>query len=563
MRIRGVDVLVRLQRRAQEHLDPRLGVAAGNFGLERDPLGILRYSVLTFELDEATEQHLLTTFLGDRFATWDQSPTNQRIKLASVVSGAFLDRFRSFRRNDVIEPFGFDPLAYMRYRDDSTFEETRLYGGGMTLPPAGMSEPSLSAFKTTLASGEEPPSWRLGILDALRTAKRGLAAPALIVALGALETEFNTYFASEWRGTSRKTTREAADELGSTKRNLKTIEDVLRDGDLRQKIAAYVSRQSLDANWEIGLSLTIDARNDAVHGGIQVPTRIALRHIQAIGTFLEEQHAVISHVPPPRRSRVLDAFEEATNSAPPVNLERVVDQYLVPHGLDIIVYSDSASRPKGPLADEYGRTLVAWLPLLDSTTTPDKLALMLSRMAIAFSLRYLGRIPRARVGDIPFDDWSGGFSAIAWTLTHAVWEIGIDKFLEAEGMATAISSDIDNRATAIRRRFSPPYEEPAPRSAAEYTAHVELARVAAVVSRNRQTRLIEHVSRVAPHVADRARACLELLGRVDLEDAESVRDSLVCLHDRSPMLLASVVIAEPEAGLLHGNGLTPNPQPIP
>jgi hypothetical protein len=170
-------------------------------------------------------------------------------------------------------------------------------------------------------------------------------------------------------------------------------------------------------------------------------------------------------------------------------------------------------------------------------------------------------VPRARVGDIPFDDWSGGFSAVAWAITLAVWEIGIDKVLEAEGMTTEISSDIDRRATAVRRRFSPPYEEPAPRSVAAYTAHVELARIAAVVSRTRQTRLLDHVTRVAPHVADRARPCLDLLGSVDLEDAESVRDALVCLHDRSPMLLGSVVVVEPEAGLLHGNGLTPNLQP--
>jgi hypothetical protein len=425
-----------------------------------------------------------------------------------------------------------------------------------------MGEPALTLFKTMLTGDEEPLPWRLSILDALRTAKRGLAAPALIGALGALETALNTYFASDWRGTTRKTTREAADELGLTKRNLKTIEDVLRDGDLRRKIEAYVKRHSIDPNWEIGLNLAIDARNDAVHGGVQVPTRFALRHIQAIGTFLEEQGNVFSHIPAPRRPRVLDSFEEATNATPPENLERVVDRFLVPHDLDIIAYSDSASRPKGPLADEYGRTLVAWLPLLDSTTTSDKLSLVLARIAVAYSLRYDGRMPRARSGDLPFEDWGGGFSAIAWELTRAVWEIGIDKLLGAEGMTTAILSDIDDRATAIRRRFSLPYDEPAPRTVAAYTAHVELARIAAVVSRKRQTRLLDHVSRVAPHVADRARACLELLGRVDLEDAESVRDALVRLHDRSPMLLASVVIAEPEAGLLHGNDLTPNPQPI-
>ena len=106
IQIRGTDVLVGLQRREQEHLDPRLGIAAGRFGLERDPLGILRYSVLTFELKEAAERNLLAAFFGDRFSTWAQSPSEQRKKLAEIVSGAFLDRFRSFRRNDVIEPFG-------------------------------------------------------------------------------------------------------------------------------------------------------------------------------------------------------------------------------------------------------------------------------------------------------------------------------------------------------------------------------------------------------------------------------------------------------------------------
>jgi hypothetical protein len=322
---------------------------------------------------------------------------------------------------------------------------------------------------------------------------------------------------------------------------------------------AFVSRRSLDPNWEQALNLAIDARNDAVHGGITLPSSSALRHIRAVGIFLDEQHLALSHVAPPGRPRILDAFAEATATAPPQSLERVVDQFFVPHGLDAILYSDSATRPKGPAAYEYGRAIVVWLPLHDPSMTPERLALRLARIAIEFSLRYQGRTPRGKVGDLPFDDWSEGFAAVAWELTRAVWEIGIDRVLEAEGMGAAISSDIDDRATALRRRFSRPYEKSPPRSVLGYTVHAELARVSAVVTRNRQDRLIAHVAQVDADVADRARGCLQLLAGVNLEDHASIRDALICLHDRSPMLLASVVVLEPETGALFGNGLASGP----
>jgi hypothetical protein len=563
MRIQGIALRISHERIEQEHLDPRLGGSSGYFGFEHDPLGLLRYSVLSFDLDDEAERRLLEASLGDRLSTWRLSPTARRAKLAMVVCGAFLDHFRSVGRDERIELLGADPLAYIRYQDDRDFSEIRLYGGGITSPAAGMAEDTLTSFEAELNRNNDPPAWRLAVLDAFRTARRGLAAPALISALGALETALNAYFAAVWRGAARRTTREAAEELAISPRRSKTIEDVLREGDLRKKIAAFVRRLSVDPNWELALNLAIDARNDAVHGGITVPLGSTLRHIRAIGTFLEEQQLMLLAVAAPVRPRILDSFLEATEVVAPPSLERVVDRFLVPFGLDAILYNDSPTRLKGPAVDEYGRTIVVWMPLHHPMMTPERLALHLARIAIAFSLRYQGRIPRARVGELPFYDPSGGFATVAWEFTRAVWEIGIDGVLEAEEMGDAIAADINDRAAELRRRFNPPYDEPPPRTLLDYTSHVEVARVATVVSPSRQNRLLERIEAVAPPVAQRARRCMPLLAQVDLEDHDSIREALVCLHDDAPMLLASVVVVDPETRLLYGNGLVPNPQPQP
>jgi hypothetical protein len=88
-----------------------------------------------------------------------------------------------------------------------------------------------------------------------------------------------------------------------------------------------------------------------------------------------------------------------------------------------------------------------------------------------------------------------------------------------------------------------------------FTAHVELARVAAVLSQPRRHRLLTQIAANAPAVAQRARSCVDVLAAVNLEEPATIRDALICLHDQSPMLLASVVVAEPETGCLFGDGV--------
>lgn len=559
---------INIQHELVEHgrYDERLGGRTGSFGFERDPVGLLRYSRLRLTVDEDGVKRLERAFFGDLLQRREVDPAANRVQVAVAVCNQFLDVYRSTTFKPSVEPIGTGSLARVRYRSDRHFLDSSLYGGGMTLKRAGLVPDVLKAFMTDLTTGTEPPPYRLAILDALRAGERGSANGALVSALGALESALDTYFASRWRGRSpRSTVDQARVDVDLVRRKgIHTLDDVLKASNLKPKLDRFCAIESVDESEKQGVVRAIEARNDAVHGGISIPEPQAQIHIAAAGDFLENQTGPAARaLPTSPNPRLLDAFTEVTGSPVPPALEAIVQRYLVDQRLDAVMYSADASTLHAPIVDYYGRSMVVLIPFHESKyKNPNHLALVLARMVVFFALIAVGVTPRARVGDL-----AGGlhvrrsvYEFVASQLTRAVWESAIDRLLTVEGMTVAIDADIADRASTLRKEFKAPYVPPATLSAAGFLQHVELTRIAAALDHRKRERLLQTVSKAAPNVADRARRSLPALLAADLGNSVTLRTALIDLHDASDMLLASVVIFDASTGGLYGVGLTPNPQ---
>jgi hypothetical protein len=544
-----------IQHELIEHgrYDDRIGGQTGRFGLERDPAGLLRYSRLRFTIDDAGIQRLERAFFGDLLQQRGTESTVIRTQVAVAICNHFLDVYRANTFNHRIEPIGTGSLARVRYNSDRHIDDNSLYGGGWTLPRVGLVHDALTAFMAELATGTSVPAYRLTILDALRAVERG-ANGALVSALGALESELDAYFAARWRGsTPRSTVASAITEVDTRrKRGLHTLDDVLKAANLQPKLDRFCALASVDPWEKEGVVRAIEARNDAVHGGLSIPAFLARTHIVAVGDFLENQTGQATKaLPKSPNPRILDAFEEATGTPPPLALETIVKRYLVDQQLDAVVYSVDLKTSRVPISDHYGRNMVARIPFDDPLyKDPDHAALIVARMVIFFSLAAVGMTPRARVGDLagPLQGHRAAYELVASELTRAVWETAIDRLIAAEGLTFAIDADITNRAQQLRKDFKAPYAVPPTLSPAGFLQHVELARVAAALDPKKRERLLQTVNKTAPNVAARARKALPALLAAELGDPITLRSALVDLHDASDMLLGSVVAFDPSTG---------------
>jgi len=566
--VQGESLVIQHRIVEHEYIDQRLGEVPRKIGFrDEDPAGLLRYSRLSFQLDSATIQRLEHAFFSDLLQQRGTTPTMLRAQVAVAICNHFLDIYRATSFKSWVSPIGTGTLTRVRYTDSHNHEDLGLYGGGTTLAPVGLTMPVHQTFMQTLAKGEEPPRYRLEILDALRAGQRGIANGALITAIGALETALDAYFAARWRGATpvASIASASADVSVTRKSGVNTLDDVLRAGNLGPKLDSFCIFESVAAGEKAGVMRCIDARNDAVHGGIAVPAPLARTLIATIGDFLDHQVGPRTvALPKSPRARILDAYIEATGAVPPQALQIAVQRCLITQHLDAIMFSDHPKSPVGTMANYYGRTMVAIIPFQDHAfKNPDHVALILARMMAMFSIRAVGIAPRARVGRLPgpLRPLASAYDRVASEITKAVWETAVDQQLSADGMATAISIDIANRELQLRKMFAAPYTSPPTLSAAGFLEHVELARVAASLGIPRGTRLIQNVAQTAPNAAARARRALASLDAVDLHKGATLRAALIELHDSSDMLYGSVEILDPASGMLYGDGLTPNPQP--
>jgi hypothetical protein len=534
----------------QPHLDPRLvGISDGNFGFQQeDTAGLLRYSQLRFSLDQSAIERLERAFFGSVLQERTLTAPDVRAQVAVAVCNYFIDIYRSATLKHWVEPVANGSVAFVSYQDDSTTDNVRLYGGFITTRRTGLRMDVLKDVMADLEAGAEPPAYRLAILDAMHAADRQGSNGALVSALGALETALDAYFAARWRGTTPKTTIQAAiaELCPRRKRGHHTLDDLLKVSDLRPKLAKFCALESVGFWEEQGVADAIEARNDAVHGGISIPAPVALDHIRTVGNFLESRVGpALAALPKPAQSRILEAFTEAMQVPAPQALVTIVQRDLVGRDLDAVLYSVPASTPGAPLSSFYGRTMVARFPFDDPSYTPDRVALVLGRMLIFFSLRTVGVTPSARLGNLPpvLESNRAGYVRMVSDLTRAVWETGTDHKIAAEGLASAIDNDMSARAANLLQIFRAPYSPPPALSDVAFMEHVELARVAAALKDNNRQALLRRVANTAPSVVSRAQQCIGALQAVDLAYPQSVRAALLTVRDNAGAPLGIVEVS--------------------
>jgi hypothetical protein len=534
----------------QPHLDPRLvGISGGNFGFQQeDTAGLLRYSQLRFSLDQFAIERLERAFFGSLLQERALAAHDVRAQVAVAVCNYFLDIYRSATLKHWVESVAQGSVAFVSYQDDSTTDNVRLYGGFITTRRTGIRMDVLQNIMTDLETGVDPPAYRLAILDAMHAADRQGSNGALVSALGALETALDAYFSGRWRRTTPKTTIQAAiaELCPRRKRGHHTLDDILKASDLRPKLAKFCALESVGFWEEQGVADAIEARNDAVHGGIAIPPPLALDHIRMVGNFLESRVGpALAEFPKPAQPRILEAFTEAMRAPAPQALISIVQRDLVGRDLDAIVYSVPASTPGAPLSSFYGRTMVARFPFDDRTNTPDRVALVLGRMLIFFSVRAVGVTPGAKLGNLPsvLEPNRAGYVRMVSDLTRAVWEIGADRKIAAEGLTSVIDNDMSARAANLRQMFRTPYTPPPALSDVAFMEHVELARVTAALNDNKRQSLLRQVATAAPAVVSRAQQCIEALQAVNFADPQSVRAALLTVRDNAGAPLGIVEVS--------------------
>jgi hypothetical protein len=534
----------------QPHLDPRLvGISDGDFGFQQeDTAGLLRYSQLRFSLDQSAIERLERAFFGSLLRERATTARDVRVQVAVAVCNYFLDIYRSATLKHWVEPVALGSVAFVNYQDDSTTDSVRLYGGLITTRRTGLHIEVLKDVMADLEASVEPPAYRLAILDAMHAADRQGSNGALVSALGALETALDAYFAARWRGTATKTTIKAAiaELCPRRKRGHHTLDDVLKASDLRPKLTKFCALEPVGFWEEKGVADAIEARNDAVHGGIAIPPPLTLDHIRTVGNFLESRVGpALAALPKPAQPRILEAFTEAMQVPAPQVLVTIVERDLVGRDLDVVLYSVPAGTPRAPLLSFYGRTMVVRFPFDDRSYTPDRVSLVLGRMIVFFSLRAVGVTPSARLGNLPsvLEPNRAGYVRMVSDLTRAVWETGADYKIAAEGLASAIDNDMSTRAASLRQMFRAPYSSPHPLSDVAFMEHVELARVAAALSAKRRNSLLQRVATTAPLVVTRARQCIATLHAVDLTEPQSVRAALITVRDNAGAPLGIVEVS--------------------
>lgn len=563
--IRGAKVTIAHAMVEHEQLDPRVGSVTGSFGFALDQFGILRHSRLSFMLGVSELEQLERSFFGALFRKRSLDAQTIKIQVALAVANHFLDKYRSVTKIPYVRPLSEGDLARLTFTDESTRAEIRLYGGGITLPIAGLSESARTQFAQTLAAEDEPYPFELDALDAIWAAKSGRPREAETLAVGALESALDFYFSRSWRSSIPLVDRvaTAADELDVNRSKKKpkhfTVEDVLRDAGVGKKLDAFARRSQLDNTTESRIRRAIETRNVVVHGGMSVPATMAEEHASQIAAFLRQDltPALEHDSPPLAKAEFLYAFEEATGTSSPDGLQEIGEDYLGSRSVNALLYHEREA-DLGASSEHFGTIMVMRVPFTSPQMTPEHVSLLLAQMIVHFSHRFQGTFALAQVApQLPFEEARPYWFVIAQELNKAVWDVAVDRAIMTHGLINEVQTDIQGRADQLRAFYNSSYAPPGGGEVRNHAEYMRLARIAAVLPETQRADLLASVAEVAPRVAAQAQSGLTALENVSFDDPGTILKALVQLHDAS-LILASVAVYDPLTERFYGAGVNPD-----
>lgn len=290
--------LISTKVRTQDTLDPRLGGIEGNFGFVRDQMGLLRFTTLEGTFTEKELKTLDHVLGGGRFLSRGVSNIEIQAQLVLMLFNHFLERYRVATRKLDIRSVGEWDLASMRVEDNNHSALIRLYGGGITLPIAGLSAEYQDRVKQSLAAPNRPSEYELNALQAAYALDNGTPSEAILLAAGALELATDVYLARLWRTSDPpEDVKKAAELINAVYgKSLRTIDDVLEKGAISNKLKCDPIAKLVEAaNARESLENALYVRNLVAHSGVRVPTHQARQHVEAMTSFVLDQLAPAIH----------------------------------------------------------------------------------------------------------------------------------------------------------------------------------------------------------------------------------------------------------------------------
>jgi len=545
----------------REVFDPRIGgITAGSFGLTRDQFGALRYSKLTIDIDDETLAEIGAVLTDNARSFLRADDSQGKAKVALAIFNRFLDKYRVATRKLDITAIGPWDLALLRFDDGRNSGEFRLYGGGITLPVVGLAPTAHQRFIDNLADPEPSANFELAAVDAMRALDNRQTLESIVAGIGALEAALDLYFGRTWRLSNPCVLPPAAATqlgvtIGSKNPGVYTLEDVLEKATVHQKVRAFAVAPGISDEQRNGLFQAIYLRNLAVHGGVRVPVGKAKRHVEKlVGFVLDELTPRIrAECPTLPRAELLYACDEALGNDCSPDLQQIVDTYLTPHGLTAKLYNQRHERNE-MTSERFGDTLVLKISFQDFT--PDQKNLFIAQALLHHYLERRGDVAHAQVTDDPAEeDRRPFFEHVASAMTRTVWGAAINRRLRALGFDPFVQREAARRAAALSRKYRRSFVEPRFEDFGYWVDYLGVAQTAAELPLADREPLLTRIARVAPRTAQRSRDAIPPLERVEYDNLESIRETLIQVHDAHDMIWGSVFIFDPVTRQRYGRGL--------
>lgn len=542
----------------QEALDARLGAIRGNFGFERDPMGLLRFTRLEAELNFDDLRSLAHTFGGGQVASLHVSDVEAQGRLVLQLFNQFLDRYRIANRAPDVRPIGPTDLAFMRVEDDRHTSDFRLYGGGIGAPMTRLSSASQEKVERSLAAPDGPATYELSALQALHALNNGISNEAVLLAAGALELAIDVYLARLWRTTHHPGgLKSAANEIGVKFRNsVKTIDDILEIGNISGKLKSTpIARFVNSPESKERLDRALEARNVVAHSGVRIPVNQASRHVIAMTDFVLDclAPALLSEFPRMPRQEFLYAYEEAMGEDYLPQLETISSHYLGGARLSAKLYNHK-SEQESMFSDRYGDVVVMRVAFDDLDA--GRIAHFIGSSILHHWLEVSGTTAYARPASSLVNEADGAFwEAVATELTRSVQEVAINLKLAELGLSDVVNAEVDRQSSELSKRYDDRYSPPQFGQIDFYVEYLALARVAALMDSSSRQELLTHSATVAPRVVAQVRRCVSGMENARLDDPSSILQAMVDAHDAHESILASVAVHDPVTHRDFGLGL--------